>query len=61
MTWPRNGATVGPGGGHMGTDRESVRVYLDPDLAAWLRAEAARRRTSASAVVREILAREAGR
>lgn len=39
----------------MGTHRESVRVYLDADLAEWLRSEAARRRTSASALVRELI------
>ena len=36
--------------------RENFKVNLDADLAAWLRAEAARRRCSFSQVVRELIA-----
>jgi len=37
-----------------------IRVTLDPDILAWLKAEAFRRRVSMSHIIRELLLREMG-
>lgn len=41
--------------------RPRIQVNLDPDLAAWVKAEAERRRCSASQVLRELVVEAMGR
>jgi hypothetical protein len=41
--------------------RTQIKISLDPDLDAWVRKEAKRRRVSISHIVREILRKEMGR
>ena len=37
------------------TKKPSALIYLDPDMLAWLKAEAQRRRCSVSMVVRDLV------